>query len=156
MVESDRSRLVELFTDPEFMVFSARVDTVDEANRYVDHLLEVNQQLAFAKQPIVISESGEVVGYAGVDWFELDGEQQLEWGYRLVPAARGLGIATEASRALLAEAQRTFDGTIFAIIHPENAPSIAAIKKLGFEFWKTDALYGEERQLYRFGVTLAV
>jgi RimJ/RimL family protein N-acetyltransferase len=42
----------------------------------------------------------------GVDWIEFDGGRWLEWGYRLVPAARGRGYATEASLALLEVASK--------------------------------------------------
>ena len=149
MIESDRGRFVELFTDPEFMVFFG-VQSVAAAHRRVDHLLEVNAQVRFAKQPIIERSSGVIVGYAGVDWFDLDGTQEFEFGYRLVPAARGRGYATEASSELLEVARRTFDGTIYALIDPANAPSISTIGRLGFEYWKHDLIDGEWTNVYRW------
>ena len=149
MVESDRSRFVDLFTDPDFMVF-AGVQTVEAAEARVDHLIALNREIPFAKQPIVVRDTGLVVGYAGVDRFELHGEEELELGYRLVPEARGLGYATEASAALLDVARTSFAGTIFAIIHEGNAASTRTIDKLGFRFWKRDVVYGELRNLYRW------
>lgn len=149
MADSDRTRFVELFTDPEFMVFFG-AQSVESAHRYVDHLLMVNAQVPFAKQPIIVRRTGALVGYAGVDRFELHGEQELEFGYRLVPEARGLGYATEASLALLDVARETWDRTIYALIHRSNAPSISTIAKIGFEYWKQDLIDGEPRRVYRW------
>jgi len=89
------------------------VQSVDAAHCYVNHLLEVNVAVPFAKHPSSCGGSGAVVGYAGVDWFELDGRQELEFGYRLVSGARGVGNATEASLALLDVAHAPFDGQQF-------------------------------------------
>jgi len=36
-----------------------------------------------------------------VNWFDFEEQRRLEYGYRLVPEARGKGYATEAGRALL-------------------------------------------------------
>ena len=147
MVDSDRTRFVEFFTDRDFMVFFG-VQRVESAHRYVDHLLAVNAQVPFAKQPIIVRETGAIVGYAGVDWFELDGEQKLEFGYRLVPDARGVGYATEASLALLDVARATFDGTIYALIHQAYTASISTIGKIGFEYWKQGRIDGVLRNIY--------
>jgi RimJ/RimL family protein N-acetyltransferase len=72
--------------------------SADEANRRFDHMVAMCKTVAFAKQPVVERATGAVVGYTGVDWFDFDGAARLEWGYRLVPACRGLGYATEASQ----------------------------------------------------------
>lgn len=149
MVESDRARFVELFTDSDFMVFFG-VQSVEAAHCYVDHLLEVNVQVPFAKQPIVVRKSGAIVGYTGVDWFELDGRQELEFGYRLVSCARGVGCATEASLALLDVARASFDGTIYALIDEAKAASISTIGKLGFDYWKHGLVEGVPRNFYRW------
>lgn len=149
MVESDRARFVEMFTDPGYMVFFG-VQSVKAAHCYVDHLLELNVHVPFAKQPIIVRDSGAIVGYAGVDWFELDGRQELEFGYRLVHGARGVGYETEASLALLDVARASFDGTIYALIHEANAASISTIGKLGFDYWKQGPIDGALRNIYRW------
>ena len=82
---------------------------------------------------------------------EESGEQCLEFGFRLVPAARRLGFATEASLALLADLSEAFDDTIYGIIERTNTASINTITKLGFGFWKEAEIYGELRNLYRRG-----
>src|SRR5262245_13332662 len=92
-VEADRKRFVELFQDPEFMEFSAGVHDVQSANDRFDGMLRMAAELPFAKQPVIERTSGAIVGYSGAAWFEFEGDQRLEYGYRLVPEARGRGYA---------------------------------------------------------------
>jgi RimJ/RimL family protein N-acetyltransferase len=87
-----------------------------------------------------------------VNWFEFEGEQRLEFGWRLVPEARGKGYATEASRAVLALAGETFRGEILAIIDPANHSSANVARKIGFTFWKQAPLDGYVVDLYRLHI----
>jgi RimJ/RimL family protein N-acetyltransferase len=69
-----------------------------------------------------------------------------------VPERRGLGYATEASRALLAKAQQTYSGELLAIIAPDNLASQNACHKLGFTFWKQAPVDRDIRNLYTLPV----
>lgn len=150
--ESDRGRFVQLFCDDEFMIFSSGVLTPDGAHRRFDQMLTRGTELPFAKQPVIERSTGTIVGYAGVDWFRFEGRRRLELGYRLVPEARRLGYATEASRALLTVAAQTYRGEILAIIDPTNRSSQNAARKLGFTFWKQAVVDGCPANLYRLHV----
>jgi RimJ/RimL family protein N-acetyltransferase len=108
--EEDRERFVQLFGDRAFMVFSGGVLDHEAANRRFDQMLERAAEISFAKQPIIERSSGAIIGYSGVDRFEFEEEPRLEYGYRLVPEARGRGYATEAGLALLAAAADTLPG----------------------------------------------
>ena len=119
-IELDRPRFVELFSDDAFMTFSGGSLAADQAHARFDRMLARCAEFSFAKQAIVERCSGVVIGYTGVDWIEFDGGRWLEWGYQLVPAARGKGYATEASLALLEVASHDYAGKILGIIHPEN------------------------------------
>ncbi len=148
-VEADRGRFVELFQDPAFMEFSAGVHDVASANARFDGMLWTAERVSFAKQPIIVRSSAEIVGYSGAAWFELDGAPRLEFGYRLVPRARGQGYATEAGLAVLAVAAESFRGELLAMIDPRNMASKGVIGKLGFEFWKVANIDGYRIELYR-------
>jgi RimJ/RimL family protein N-acetyltransferase len=148
-VELDRSRFVELFGDEVFMVFSGGPLATDQAHARFDHMLALCDELPFAKQAIVERSTGVVIGYTGVDRIEFDGRRWLEWGYRLVPAARGKGYATEASLALLEVAEKHHAGEVLGIIHPDNQASQNVIGKLGFAYWKQAVVQGSVRDLYR-------
>jgi RimJ/RimL family protein N-acetyltransferase len=152
--ESDRVRFTELFRDDAFMIFSSQALTEEGANRRFDHMLAMCEVVPFSKQPIVELESGTVVGYTGVDYFSFEGQERLEWGYRLVPEARGFGYATEASLALLAHAHahEAFSGELFAIIDPSNNSSQNVCRKLGFTFLKQSPVDGDIRNLYTLAI----
>jgi len=135
-IEADRARFVALFQNDDFMVFSDGVHSTESAHVRFDEMLKTADDIPFAKQPLIERATGTIVGYAGVAWFEFEGERRLEFGWRLVPEARGRGYATEAGRALLVVAAETFHGEILAMIDPTNAPSKNVAEKLGFTFWK--------------------
>jgi len=147
--EDDRDRFVELFQDSEFMVFSDGVHDLDAAHARFDVMLRTANDVPFAKQPVIERATGTIIGYSGVAWFEFEGARRLEFGYRLVPEARGRGFATEAGRALLARAAETFRGELLAMVDPTNAPSIGVITKLGFTFWKQAEIDGYVDNIYR-------
>jgi RimJ/RimL family protein N-acetyltransferase len=150
--EADRGRFTELFRNDAFMMFSSRILTEEAANRRFDHMLAMCEIIPFSKQPIVERASGIVIGYTGVDYFTFEGEERLEWGYRLVPESRGFGYATEASHALLARARRSFSGELLAIIDPANHSSQNVCWKLGFVFLKQAPVDGDVRNLYTLAI----
>ena len=147
--EDDRSRFVELFCDDSFMVFAGGPLSGAAAHGRFDRMLRNARQLTFAKQPVIERSTGRIVGYSGVDWLELEGEQRLEFGWRLVPEARGLGYATEASSALLTRAAHSFTGELLAIIDPLNHASRNVAAKLGFEFSHQTTIDGDPCNIYR-------
>jgi RimJ/RimL family protein N-acetyltransferase len=110
------------------------------------------EELRFAKQPVIERLTGKILGYSGVDRFEFEGRSRLEYGYRLVPEARGRGYSTEAGRAILADAAKTYQGEILAIIDPANLASQNVAHKLGFSFWKQAVVNGWLDNLYRLEV----
>lgn len=147
--EADRDRFVELFCDPEFMVFSGGVHDTESANARFDEMLRTATDLPYAKQPLIELATSTIVGYSGVAWFDFEGALRLEFGYRLVPEARGRGYATEAGQAVLELAAGTFRGEILAMIDPTNHASQNVITKLGFTFWKLAEVDGYLDNLYR-------
>ena len=148
-LETDRARFVELFCDHDFMVFSDGVHSTESANARFDEMLKNAADLPFAKQPLTELSTGKIVGYAGVAWFDFEGQRRLEFGYRLVPEARGRGYATEAGRAVLALAAESFRGELLAMIDPTNRPSSNVARKLGFTIWKQADVDGYRVDLYR-------
>ena len=150
--ERDRQRFVELFCDEAFMVFSAGVLEPGAAHHRFDEMLERAEELTFAKQPVIERETDTIVGYSGVDWFAFEGERRLEFGWRLVPGARGKGYATEASRAVLSLAAGCFHGEILAMIDPTNHGSANVARKLGFVFLKQAVIDDYLDDLYRLQI----
>lgn len=149
--ERDRERLVQLFGDSDFMVFSGGILHREAADRRFDRMLVLGAELPFAKQPVIERSTDTIIGYAGVDRFEFEGEPHLEFGYRLAAESRGKGYATEAGQAILAAAD-TCQGEILALIDPSNHPSRNVLRKLGFRFWKNVTVNGDLRRFYRLSI----
>ncbi len=150
--EDDRARFIELFCNASFMEFSDGVHDPDSAHARFDTMLRTAAELPFAKQPIIERATQTIVGYSGAAWFDLDGARRLEYGYRLVPEARGRGLATEAGHAVLTLATAAFRGELFAMIDPANTASQGVIGKLGFTFWKQAEIDDYLVNLYRRAV----
>ena len=121
-------RLVELFCDDDFMVFSSGALDAAAASIRFDEMLQRSKEVPFAKQPVVDRSTGVIVGYSGVDRFDFEGEQRLELGYRLVPQARGMGYATEASLAVLSIAAKTSTVNSSRSSIPTTLPQPASLR----------------------------
>lgn len=135
-VEEDRSRFVELFTDPSFTVFSQGVHDAAGANERFDDMLGLAESVPYAKGPIVEKSSGTILGYTGAGTVVFEGVDRLEWGWRLMPEARGFGYATEATAAWLTAAGDHSDGDMLCIIATDNQPSRRVAEKVGFRWWR--------------------
>lgn len=133
--EADRERFVELFTSDAFMVFAGVLDRVHADDRF-DRMLAVAASVPYGKQPIIERATGDIVGYTGVDSVQFGGEERLEWGWRLVPEARGRGLATEATSALLELAGAHDSGEVLCMIAADNRASRQVADKTGFRWWK--------------------
>jgi RimJ/RimL family protein N-acetyltransferase len=84
---------------------------------------------------LVLREEGTMIGHAG--FHGSPGTQGLaagkvELGYTVFPAYRGRGYATEAAQALMGWAESQGIHDYVASVSPENAPSLAIVRKLGF------------------------
>lgn len=134
-LEGDRDRFVELFTDEAFNVFGG-VHDVQSANARFDQMLALADAVPYAKQPVIDKSTGIIVGYTGVGTVLLDGANRLEWGWRFVPEARGRGLATEATTALLGIADAHSDGEMLCVIDIENRESRRVAEKVGFHWWR--------------------
>ncbi|MEM9564353.1 MAG: GNAT family N-acetyltransferase [Actinomycetota bacterium] len=135
-IEADRSRMVELFTDPAFTVYSDETHDLASANARFDRFVALAGAIPYAKQPVIEKASGRILGYTGVGTVVFDGVNRLEWGWRLDASARGKGYATEATAALLTVADGVADGEMLCLIDPENAPSRRVADKVGFRWWQ--------------------
>lgn len=154
-VEADRPVFVDFFGRDDFMAYSGGTLSTASADARFDLMVETARQVPFAKQPVIERSSGRTLGYSGVARFEFEGVQRLEFGYRLIPEARGLGYGTEAGHALLRLAADSFEGELLAMIDPTNIPSQRVAEKLGFHFWKMATVDGYLVQIHRIQVGTA-
>jgi ribosomal-protein-alanine N-acetyltransferase len=99
-------------------------------------------------------ESGEFVGRGGIWRVELDGRDEVEVGWAVVPERWGQGLATEAAAAHLGDARTTHGLTgIVSFTLPWNAASRRVMEKLGLRYERDIVRKGFPQVLYRQPVT---
>jgi RimJ/RimL family protein N-acetyltransferase len=95
-------------------------------------------------------ESGELVGYTGLNRDEVDGEPAVEIGWSITPSRWGEGFATEGARASLAWGfERCGLTEIVAFALPENVRSRRVMEKIGMRFEREFERQGLVHVLYR-------
>ena len=110
-------------------------NTTDARSSFIKRLEQSGNP--YTKLAVIQKTTGQLIGYCGVEPFELDGKIELELGYRLTANARGHGYATEAARAVLDYYQQRGIINIIAFTAYGNEPSQAVLKKLGYKRVKT-------------------
>ncbi|AXI01691.1 GNAT family N-acetyltransferase [Aquirhabdus parva] len=145
--EGDRNALVKLLMDAEFMAFS-NLGAFDSegAHQRFNQIISFTSK-GFGKQAIILAESSELVGYCGIEPFELNGSQEMELGYRIVSHQRGQGIATEAALAVLAHSSIH---RLFAYVEELNSKSIRVLLRLGFKKQGECIVNGKSYQLFEY------
>jgi ribosomal-protein-alanine N-acetyltransferase len=138
------------FMDPEFMVWSPDgALTPDAARKRLRSFIALHETHGFSKLAVVEKESARVIGYCGFGLETIEGEPSPELGYRLTSAARGSGYATEAARAVVADAfARLRMPRVLALVMEENAPSRRVLEKLGLTFRRRIPFHGRDVLLH--------
>jgi ribosomal-protein-alanine N-acetyltransferase len=88
-------------------------------------------ELPWLYRAAVLRETGEVVARGGFH-ASPDADGTVELGYRVQPAWRGQGLATELAQGLLEWARSQGVARCLASTVPDNLPSQAVLAKLGF------------------------
>jgi len=132
--DSDRAPFAALNGDPETLTFFPA--TLDRAasDAFVDRIEELFEQQGFGNWALEIRETGEFIGYTGLNPLpdDVPGAGGMEIGWRLVKHAWHHGYATEAARAALTVA---FDGAglaeVWSMTAVLNEPSQAVMRRIG-------------------------
>lgn len=147
----DEAEAFRLFTDPDFMVDAIEtVLTRETAMKRLEGYLRVHHEHGFSKLAVRWKGASEIIGYCGFGMTPLDGIETPELGYRLDPAVRGQGVATEAARAVVDWGFGELGMTrINAIVLHDNVASIKVLEKLGFDYVRDTDVEGRPWMFYR-------
>lgn len=122
--------------------------TLEEARKGLEErLFQDYRKYGYGRWAAVCKLTGKVIGFAGLKYLDDVGEVDL--GYRFFKEHWGIGLATEASRAILGygfgalRLQR-----IIGIADIENKASIRVLEKVGFKFEKFTTYRGHEVAWY--------
>lgn len=148
---NDKEAVISLLSNPVFMEWSIHgVYTADDARNVLRHDVEEQAERGFSKYAVIDKSTGHIVGYCGISVMEVEGMMLREIGYRLLPEARGRGIATEATSAVIRDGfDRCNLPSIDAIVEPGNLPSIRILDVFEFEFQRMVEVKERKWRYYR-------
>jgi ribosomal-protein-alanine N-acetyltransferase len=133
----DLDRLAELMANPEFMRFSLGVQTREQTAAFLEKLLGWSRDGLPSLFAVIVRANSVFVGYCGFYHQEIDGEKEIEIGYRLDPEYWNRGLITEAAQAVRDHAFRDLKlPRVISLIHPENVPSRRVAEKNGMTIEK--------------------
>lgn len=99
---------------------------------------------------MIHKETGAFVGWCGLLIQEVDGVQELEVGYSIMPEYWGNGYATEAAKKCKDEAfGRRLASSIISIIQIHNIPSQRVAEKNGMRIDRQTKHHGNPVFIYR-------
>ena len=133
----DLEPMIQVFGDPEVMRFGDGVQSEEWVQAWLNSCLErYHETWGFGPYAVVRKQDQRVIGYCGLFYFpDINGQAEVEIGYRLARSAWGQGYATEAVSAVRDYAFRTLGlKRLIAIIDPSNIASIHVAEKIGMHY----------------------
>lgn len=141
-----------LYGDPrvaKYLGGTPPVSVEDEAARFAGHRERYWDARGYGLMAVFQKSDGAFVGICGHLRWEIDGAEEVEVAYALLPEHWGKGYATEAARAL---AQDAFDRLgcrrVISLVMPENAASAHVAVKNGMHLEREWMLNGKAVSLY--------
>jgi RimJ/RimL family protein N-acetyltransferase len=133
---ADLESLMSVFGDTEVMHFGDGVQTREWVQAWLQTCLENYQRRGFGPYAVVERSNEDLIGYCGLYCFQdVNGQAEIEIGYRLKRAAWGHGYATEAVRAVRDFAFHTLHiKRLVALIDPDNVSSIRVAENIGMHY----------------------
>lgn len=133
--KDDVDNVLRLMGDPRVMRFFPELLDRHKASRVVDNALRSYEKLGYSVLAVERLDNGAFVGQIGLlHWDDVDGREDVEVAYMLVPEAWGHGYATEAARGCRDWAfENLGSDRVVSFIAVNNAPSIAVAERNGMK-----------------------
>ena len=133
----DRGELFNLHNNELVQKYTGEpvVKSMREMEEAIRERIVNYKKYGYGRWATLLKEDMQFVGWSGLAYLpEFD---EIDLGYRFLPEYWGKGIATEASRAILAYSFETLRlQRVIAIAMKENSASIRVMEKAGMQFDK--------------------
>ncbi len=118
---------------------------------YIDHMY---RYYGYGMWLVKDRRTDMLIGRAGLNHLESDGEYLLEMGYAVAVPFQKMGYATEVCEAVIAYAKGADLGYdfLYCFVREENKASLALLARLGFGFCGRRRREGKEMLLYRISL----
>ena len=132
--EDDLPLATELWADPEVTGLFGGPYTPEMVRARLAREMAQMRETGLQYWPIFLLDGGRHAGCAGLRLHD-PAQRIFELGYHLRPSFWGMGLATEASRAVIGLAFGKLGAkALFAGHHPLNDRSRSVLLKLGFQY----------------------
>ena len=106
----------------------------EKANNWIGRQIMRQESGEFGQLAVILKENNRLIGVGGIIMRDLDGNQEFEITYSLLPEAWGNGYATEIAVHFKNYVFANIDTpSAISIIHTENEASINVARKNGME-----------------------
>lgn len=149
--EQDLSELTSMLADPAVMEYSVRGVCDEHATRqFYDWCRSSYEAHGFGPWALQEKASGQLVGFCGVSPELVEGQQEINLGYRLARQFWHQGLATEAVMGVLNYAlfEMALESVV-VIIRPEHQASLRVAEKAGFSDYRLVEFHDRPVRLYR-------
>jgi RimJ/RimL family protein N-acetyltransferase len=149
MTGDDLDAVAAMLGDEQVMRYYPRPKTRAEARGWIEWNQRLYRDRGFGLWLMTVTGSGEFVGECGLTVQIVDGVEEIEVGYHVMPAHQRHGYATEAAARCrdFARDQLSVERLI-AVINAENTASRAVAERIGLQYEKHAVMYGEDRLIY--------
>lgn len=140
----DALALEAVLGDAEVMKHGPGSQSKEQIQKWLAETLQLYELHKFGPLAIIEKGTGAFVGYCGLFFFcDLDGQEEIEIGYRLARSHWRKGYATEAATAVRDHAFHQLGlKRLVAMIDPFNTASASVAEKLGMKHEKDIMLEG--------------
>ncbi len=140
----DMDAMCQVLCDPEVMLFSTGVKTPEGVGGWIENCIDSYSRFGFGLWAVVEKNTQGVIGYCGLSHFaDIDGQPEIEVGFRLIRKSWSKGYATEAASAVRDHAFLELRlARLIALVDPDNAASIRVVGKLGMCYEKDVMVFG--------------
>jgi RimJ/RimL family protein N-acetyltransferase len=142
--------LCEMDTDPQFTAMLGGVRDEARTRAYLERNLRHWEDYGFGLWILRDAAAGRVAGRALLRHLVIDGRDDVEVGYGLLPAFWGRGLATEIASACVGLGFTGLDlQSVVAITLPENVRSQRVLRKAGLVYERDVDHGGFRHQFFR-------
>lgn len=146
----DLDALFELYSDEELTKYTEALFDYEEEWEYQHaYINNMYRYFGYGTWLVFLKETGELIGRAGLEHREYEGETELDLGYLIATKYQGKGLAKEVCEAILDFADEEIDlPRLNCFIEEGNTPSIKLAESLGFSYMQT--VVEQNRNMLRF------
>ncbi len=150
MTPGDIDDLASMYQNPDVMITlggeRTRAQSLESLGALIDHF----DAYGFSYWIIEDQDSGAFMGRAGLKHANIDGADEVELGYGVLPEYWGKGIATELGKEIVRIGFEELGlNSIACFALPENKASIRVMEKLGFVYEKECVYKDLDHVFYR-------